>query len=211
MRTSPSTASAPRRRGRTLAAAVTAGVVAVTAGTTALGGPEQIWEKLHGEGATESLHEFAHEHSTLNRRSQALAYIMEKMEGGGEVAFGPQQEAYANRAFPRTTVAQPQTNGSRAAYTASVTRGKSSKQKPPTGTWTLLDNSTNTVPGEVTYTGQPSHVSGRVTALALDPNGRTVYVGSSGGGDLEDRRHHRRQAGVDVGRVTTCRPGPSAA
>src|SRR4051794_27701852 len=107
---------------------------------------------------------------------------MEKMEGGGEVAFGPQQEAYTNRAFPRTTVAQPQTNGSRAAYAASVTRGKSSKNKPPTGTWTLLDNSTNTVPGDVTYTGKASHVSGRVTALALDPNGLTVYVGSSGGG-----------------------------
>jgi hypothetical protein len=176
------TASAPRRRGRTLAAAVTAGVVAVTAGATALGGPERIWEKLHGEGATESLHEFAHEHGSLNRRSQSLAYIMEKMEGGGEVAFGPQQEAYTNRAFPRTTVAQPQTSGSRAAYVASVTRGKSSKHKPATGTWTLLDNSTGTVPGEVTYTGQSSHVSGRVTALALDPNGRTVYVGSSGGG-----------------------------
>jgi DNA-binding beta-propeller fold protein YncE len=34
----------------------------------------------------------------------------------------------------------------------------------------------------VTYTGQSSHVSGRVTSLAVDPDGRTVYVGSSGGG-----------------------------
>jgi hypothetical protein len=131
----PSTRSTPPRlTRRTLAAAVTAGVVAVTAGTTVLVGPERVWERLHGDaGSAESLHEFAHEHSGLNQRSQALASIMEKMEGGGEIAFGPQQEAYTNRAFPRTTVAQPQTVGSRAAYIASVGRGKGSP-KQPTGT-----------------------------------------------------------------------------
>ena len=181
---------------RTLAAAVTAGVVAVTAGTTVLIGPERVWEQLHGDaGSAESLHEFAHEHSGLNQRSQALASIMEKMEGGGEIAFGPQQEAYTNRAFPRTTVAQPQTVGSRAAYTASVGRGKASSKKP-TGTWTLLENSTGTVPGEVTYTGHPSHVSGRVTSLAVDPDGRTRLRRLLRAVGLEDRRHHRRHSRV---------------
>ena len=125
---------------------------------------------------------------------------MEKMDGGGEVAFGPQQEAYADRAFPRTTVAPQQTNGSRAAYVASVERGKGSSHRPPTGTWTLLDNSTGTVPGDVTYTGQGSHVSGRVTALAVDPDGRHRLRRVRRGRRLEDHRHHGRQAGVDLGR-----------
>jgi len=157
-------------------------LVVAGAGITVIG-PEKIWEGLHGEGSgTESLHQFAKEHSALNRHSQALAYIQEKLDGGGEVAFGPQQEAYENRAFPRSTVGEAQTQGSRAAYQGGVTRTAKSRVKTGVGTWTLLDNSTGTVPAAVTYTGNASHVSGRVTSLVIAPDGMTVYVGSSGGG-----------------------------
>ena len=62
-----------------------------------------------------------------------------------------------------------------------VQRGKGSSHRPPTGTWTLLDNSTGTVPGDVTYTGHASHVSGRITSSPW-PGRPTVYLGSAGGG-----------------------------
>lgn len=173
--------SRPRRR-RKIIAATAAGIVVAGAGVTAAG-PGKIWEQLRGEGgSTESLHEFANTHADLNRHSQALAYVREKLDGGGEVAFGPQQEAYANRAFPQAAVAEAQTTSSRTAYQAGVTRTGKSNVRTGVGTWTLLDNSTGTVPAEVTYTGNASHVSGRVTSLVVAPDGRTVYVGSSGGG-----------------------------
>jgi len=183
MSVSPSDAhpSRPRRRRKIIASAA-AGFVVAGVGVTAVG-QEKIWEQLHGEqSANESLHAFAGEHGALNRHSQALAYIQEKLDGGGEVAFGPQQEAYENRAFPRSTVGEAQTQGSRAAYQAGVTRTGKSKVQTGVGTWALLDNSTGTVPSAVTYTGKASHVSGRVTSLVVAPDGRTVYVGSSGGG-----------------------------
>ena len=173
--------SRPPRR-RKIIAAATAGLVVAGSGI-AYFGPEKIWEGLRGEAkGTESLHGFAHENSNLNHRSQALAYVMEKLDGGGEVAFGPQQEAYESRAFPHSTVGEAQTTGSRAAYQAGVTRTAKSAAKTGVGTWTLLDNSSGTVPAAVTYTGIASHVSGRVTSLVMAPDARTVYVGSSGGG-----------------------------
>jgi hypothetical protein len=164
--------------GRSLAAGVVA-VVVVGGGAIAALGPERIHEKLFGEHRGESVSEFAREHQGINQHSQAIATIMEKLEGGGEeVAYGPDQMLYEDNAFPRSVIAQAQARHSFQAFVAASTRSG----RTGTGTWQQIPNASGTVPGEVTYTGNPSHVSGRTTSIVVDPNGKTVYVGTAGGG-----------------------------
>ncbi len=57
---------------------------------------------------------------------------------------------------------------------------------PRLGAWSALGPNTGQVPADVTYTGRPSNVSGRTTAIALAPGcstaSCTVYLGTAGGG-----------------------------
>ncbi len=54
------------------------------------------------------------------------------------------------------------------------------------GSWDLVGPTTGVVPGEVTYTGRATTVSGRVTSLAISPRCRAdhcpLFVGAAGGG-----------------------------
>lgn len=54
------------------------------------------------------------------------------------------------------------------------------------GSWDLVGPSVGAVPGEVTYTGRATTVSGRVTSLAISPRCRPdhclLFVGAAGGG-----------------------------
>ena len=173
----------PRRHHRALLAGGAAVALVVAAGgvVTAAGGPDKAWEKVTGEHEThESLHEFAHEHQHLNKHSQALSVIMEKLDNGGEEVGGPNQELYDDQAFPRNAVAPAQVSQNRAAFVATKKNGKGGP--PGLGQWTLQSNLTGTVPAPVTYTGNPSQVSGRATAVVIDPNGKTAYIGTAGGG-----------------------------
>ncbi|WP_265444968.1 WD40/YVTN/BNR-like repeat-containing protein [Flexivirga meconopsidis] len=176
----------PRRPKRTALIAGGAAFALLAAGgvtVVAAGGPEKVKEALGGEhdSGGESLHEFAKENKGINRHSQALSVIMEKKDGGsGEVVSGPNQETYENQAFPRTTIAAAQSSASRAQFQAIARNGKGGP--PGLGVWTLLPNTTGTVPDPVTYTGKPSQVSGRTTSVVIDPNGTTAYIGSAGGG-----------------------------
>jgi hypothetical protein len=168
---------------RTFVRSLTAGAVAtvlVGGGALAVAGPERVHEKLFGESHQgESVAEFAHEHQGINQHSQAIASIMEKLEGGGEeTAYGPNQMTYEDNAFPRSTIASAQAHQSFQAFTAAAQR----KGPDGVGTWSLIPNDHGTVPGAVTYTGNPSHVSGRTTAIVVAGDGTTAYIGTAGGG-----------------------------
>jgi hypothetical protein len=127
---------------------------------------------------------------------------MEKLEGGAEEALGPNQMVYEDIAFPRSAISTAQVNHSFAAFAAADNRSG----QTGVGTWKGIPNDQGTVPGAVTYTGNPSHVSGRTTAIAIAANGQTVYLGTAGGG-VEDRRHHGRSTRAGIRSVPTS-PAP---
>ncbi|MGN6332811.1 MAG: hypothetical protein ACTHOD_14340 [Motilibacteraceae bacterium] len=189
--------SSRRRRG---VAATAVGALLLTGGVVATNG-EAVWEKVHG-GESDSLHEFAKEHrGNLNLHSQALAFVKEKTEKGGEAAGeilnGPAQESYDDNAFPRTAIDPAQTKGSKAAFDRSRSRGAAAAIQSSTtasspevltslGAWQQLGPTGGYVPGSVTYTGKAANVGGRTTALAFAPGCTTskctLYAGTAGGG-----------------------------
>ncbi|MCW2498331.1 MAG: hypothetical protein JWN87_7 [Frankiales bacterium] len=113
----------------------------------------------------------------LNRRAAALSTMVEKLHGGGEASRGPAQEEYEARAYPASAVAASQASQARAAY---ARKGKSSKG------FSQVGPDSGRVPGPVTYTGVPSNVSGRATALlplpGCDSDECVVLAGTAGGG-----------------------------
>ena len=168
-----------RKLGMSIAAGVATALV-VGGGALAIVGPETLHQKLFGEhDEGESIAGFVHEHPGLNRHSQAIASIMEKLDGGEEAAYGPNQMIYEDNAFPRSAIGTTQTSRSFSAFAA---KAPTSSRSAALGRWTPIPNTHGTVPGEVTYTGQPSHVSGRATSIVVSHNGRTVYIGTAGGG-----------------------------
>src|SRR5690242_18638464 len=136
------------RRLRYSLAAGTVAAVVVGGGAIAAVGPERLHEKLFGENERESVSEFAREHHGINMHSQAVATVMEKLEGGAEEALGPNQMTYEDNAFPRSAISSAQVNHSFAAFNAADAR----KGKTGTGSWQLIPNDQGTVPGPVTYT-----------------------------------------------------------
>src|SRR4051812_35837266 len=115
----------------------------------------------------ESLAQFALEHpeATLLRRHLSLATLKDALEPGKEDAYGPAQQQYSDRAFPRTTIADAQARGARRAFDKLARTGSASTTANPTtansvntftstgGAWAPLGPSTNDVPGIATYTG----------------------------------------------------------
>ncbi len=88
-----------------------------------------------------------------------------------------------NRAYPSSFV-EPHVHR-RAAQDAEWLEGRGSFGHR--GAWDLVGPITGVVPGEATYTGRATTVSGRVTSLAISPRCRTnddcmVFVGAAGGG-----------------------------
>jgi hypothetical protein len=152
-----------------------------------------------GDRGDESLSAFVREHGGLNRHAQALAVIREKLEAGGEVATGPAQEAYENRALPRTTITYRRARVARNAYRRIVARTVLRKRGTLTksarararrltlaSAWQELGPITPVVPAPSTNTGRETTESGRVTALALGPTcvpgNCRLLVAAAGGG-----------------------------
>ncbi|HEX7298397.1 MAG TPA: hypothetical protein VF257_05285, partial [Solirubrobacteraceae bacterium] len=140
-------------------------------------------EKDKGEG---SLKDFAREHPKLKRRLP-IAIVKEKVEehgheGKSEIVSGPSQIQVDERAFPRHYVDDSIARAGRQAYLD--TAGAAALATP----WSELGPFTPTVPKEVTYTGAPTTNSGRVTAMAIDPNcgqpgsACRVWIAAAGGG-----------------------------
>lgn len=89
-----------------------------------------------------------------------------------------------NRALPAASVG---VNEQQAAYQSFLSISKRPGGKK--GNWQELGPITPSVSGPWTYTGRPTLVSGRVTALALSPNCHAkdckIFVGAAGGGVWE--------------------------
>ena len=103
--------------------------------------------------------------------------------------FGQEENAAAeragyeadNRAFPSDYVSPSVRNKAAEDADRLEKRGYGHR-----GAWTLVGPTVGVVPGEVTYTGRATTVSGRVTSLALSPRCQPgdcpLFVGAAGGG-----------------------------
>jgi len=103
---------------------------------------------------------------------------------GEEGGDRPEFARYQATAFPSDSIGLAETREARRAWSAVGAAGTGDG-----GSWEMVSPSTNPVPGLVTYTGRPTKVSGRVTALALSPGcGATgqgpcrLWMGAAGGG-----------------------------
>jgi hypothetical protein len=98
------------------------------------------------------------------------------------VPFLAADEAYANRAYPAADIPFSATLNAQNAWK----NVKSQKGKNKAGVWTLAGPSAANYPDVLTYSGANYTASGRVTALAIDPNCSQakcrVWVGAAGGG-----------------------------
>lgn len=121
-------------------------------------------------------------------------------EGESETLTGPAAQQVDQRAYPRTYVESKRAVASRKAFRAlpnslsrsdfrkSATPRQLAQGAPIAAAWEVLGPVTPTVPGPVTITGRETTDSGRVTALALDPNCSTfpdpcrLWVAAAGGG-----------------------------
>src|SRR3954454_13040495 len=137
------------------------------------------------EGDGETAAAFLREHPDLGRRRLPIAVVREKLEHGreakGEKISGPAQAQVDERAFPRDVVTAAQAADARQAFLDQSPAGLADP-------FVELGPFVPRVPREVTYTGAPTTNSGRVTALAVDPNcGRPgkacrAWMAAAGGG-----------------------------
>ena len=152
-----------------LAAALAAAVLILAAVATGL---------ANGPKRSQGLRKLSH----ANGHAQALAIARERLEKGGEAGpVGPADEDYGNRAYPATAIAITETEHAHQAFqqVAGHPSGHGSA-------WQEVGPKTPFVTAPATYTGRPTIVSGRVTALAVSPKCHgedcTVFVGAAGGG-----------------------------
>ena len=102
----------------------------------------------------------------------------------------PAIEEVENRAYPRHYVETRRALAGRKAVGRARTRAaaRRARTRAAAASWVEAGPFTPTVPARVTYTGRASLDSGRVTAMAIDPNcgrsgqGCRVWVGAAGGG-----------------------------
>ena len=163
-------------------AAMLGGLAVLVVGATAFFAVQKAKERERER--EESLIGFAREHKGRDRRLP-VAIVKEKLERGKEAqrekVSGPAQAQVDERAYPRDVVTDTRARAARAAFAAQGGGG-------------LTDNFTEVgpfvprVPREVTYTGAPTTNSGRVTAMAIDPNcgrpgaGCRLWMAAAGGG-----------------------------
>jgi hypothetical protein len=105
-------------------------------------------------------------------------------EAEGEDPAAAAEEAYAARAYPADEIPFSATENSIQAWNS--LKGQSNKGKNSPGNWTLAGPSTANYPDVLTFSGAAYTASGRVTALAIDPNCSQskcrAWVGAAGGG-----------------------------
>ena len=108
--------------------------------------------------------------------------VQEQGEGAREILSGPAQVQVDQRAYPRHYVDDRIAAAGRQAFLANA--GTAALATP----WSELGPFTPAVAKEATYTGAPALNSGRVTAMAVDPNcGRAgslcrMWIAAAGGG-----------------------------
>jgi hypothetical protein len=102
---------------------------------------------------------------------------------GGPLAAAEQE--YENRAYPATDIPLTLSTNAQAAFNQIKARGQGKAKKAP-GQWTLIGPSSANFPAILTFSGAAYTTSGRITALAIQPNcgqGHCyLYVAAAGGG-----------------------------
>jgi hypothetical protein len=159
-------------------------------------------------------------HPGLAAHRLPLAFVAEKLEqqGGeasGEIVNGPAQEAYDQRAFPRATIADAQQKNAKAAFARAKNRARTgdgrqalARAQVAAAAWSPLGPDGGPVDPLATYTGTPTNVSGRTTALAIGGSSCTaaactLFAGTAGGGlwrtdDALATRPTWRPVGTDI-------------
>src|SRR3954471_22813781 len=100
----------------------------------------------------------------------------------------PAIEAVEDRAYPRHYVETSRALAGRKAVSRARARAATRRTRAAAASWQEAGPFTPTVPARVTYTGRATMDSGRVTAMAVDPNcgkpgkGCRLWVGAAGGG-----------------------------
>src|SRR5437588_1084323 len=109
-----------------------------------------------------------------------LALPGAEREGGPTAAA---EQDYANRAYPAAYVPFKLTLNAQKAFQTVQAR---SNPNSNIGIWTLIGPSTTNFPDVLTFSGAPYIDSGRITALAIDPNCNNttcrVWAAAAGGG-----------------------------
>jgi hypothetical protein len=125
--------------------------------------------------------------SAVNKSRQSLAALLKNKLAvpGPEQDAGPTAAAeadYVNRAYPAAYVPFTFTSNAQQAWK----RIKSQRNRNTVGTWTLAGPSPENYPDLLTFSGAPYKASGRITALAVDPNCNVttcrVWAAAAGGG-----------------------------
>ena len=115
------------------------------------------------------------------RHSESVAFGDE----GERTGTGPAQEAYADRAYPRTYISHSRVVAALKAAHAIPAASTATGSLAPVGAWTELGPTTATIP-DPTGSTRTTQWSGRVTSMAIDPNctqtNCRVWVGAAGGG-----------------------------
>jgi hypothetical protein len=131
--------------------------------------------------------------SAINKVSQhrAESFRSKMMLPGPEREGGPTSAAdedYANRAYPAPYVPLALTRRAQSAWTNVKARAATKGILAPDvlGAWTLVGPSIANFPDVLTFSGAPYTASGRVTALAIDPNcsprSCRAWAAAAGGG-----------------------------
>jgi hypothetical protein len=140
-----------------------------------------------------SRHEARGENGERAREAQALRSGHRTLfESDRRPDHTPAIEAVMDRAYPRRYVETKRALAGRAAVDRAKARTARARARArvraAVGSWSEQGPVTPTVPARVTYTGRATTNSGRVTAMAIDPNcgkpgkGCRVWVGAAGGG-----------------------------
>src|SRR5437773_6048168 len=134
-------------------------------------GPQ--WVKSDNKDA---INKFSQNRAQFFRNKLALPGA--EREGGPTAAA---EQAYANRAYPAAYVPFAAPVSARTAFQRVRARATAS-----IGGWNLIEPSTTNFPDVLTFSGAPYIDSGRITALAIDPNCNNttcrVWAAAAGGG-----------------------------
>jgi hypothetical protein len=134
-----------------------------------------------------------------SRQDRADLFRNKQAMPGPEREGGPMaaaEEDYANRAYPAAYVPFTLTRNAKAAWANIKAKGVAKGPNTPagastlagtsTGAWTLAGPSTANFPDVLTFSGAAYTTSGRITALAVDPNCSNttcrVWAAAAGGG-----------------------------
>jgi hypothetical protein len=190
-------------------------------GRLALGGMLVVFVLvLAACGDSSPRHESAEKRERAGESASERAREAEELKSGHRTLFEsdrrpdhtPAIEAVEDRAYPRTYVETSRALAGRKAAARArarfAVRRARARTRAAAAAWQEAGPFTPTVPARVTYTGRETMDSGRVTAMAIDPNcgapgkGCRVWVGAAGGGVWRTtnalattRRGRRRRTG----------------